>query len=138
MFKKIVFTLILAFYLTEFNAQKLVPNIPLETFKGTYTTMNKELSEDNFYILSFWATWCVPCINELDALNEVYDELSDKLNFKVLAISTDDARTMRRVRPLVNGKSYYKLKSCNFHKFLDLFLFVFLIHQCSETLFHFE
>ena len=89
MFKKIVFTLILAFYLTEFNAQKLVPNIPLETFKGTYTTMNKELSEDNFYILSFWATWCVPCINELDALNEVYDELSDKLNFKVLAISTD-------------------------------------------------
>ena len=106
MFKKIVFTLILAFYLTEFNAQKLVPNIPLETFKGTYTTMNKELNEDNFYILSFWATWCVPCINELDALNEVYNELSDKLNFKVLAISTDDARTMRRVRPLVNGKSW--------------------------------
>ena len=48
MFKKLVFTLILAFYLTEFNAQKLVPNIPLETFKGTYTTMNKELSETKF------------------------------------------------------------------------------------------
>ena len=43
--------------------------------------MNKELDEEKFYILSFWATWCVPCINELDALNEVYDELSNKLNF---------------------------------------------------------
>ena len=56
--------------------------------------MNKELNEDNFYhILSFWATWCVPCINELDALNEVYDELSKELKFKVYAISTDDSRT---------------------------------------------
>ena len=106
MFKKLVFTLILAFYLTEFNAQKLVPNIPLETFKGSYTTMNKELSEDNFYILSFWATWCVPCINDLDALNEVYEELSKDLKFKGYAISTDDSRTKRRVRPLVNGKRF--------------------------------
>ena len=75
MFKKIVFTLILAFYLTKFNAQKLVPNIPLETFKGTYTTMNKELSEDNFYILSFWATWCVPCKKEMPSLEKLAQNL---------------------------------------------------------------
>lgn len=99
----LLFLLFTFYYL---NSQKTIPNIPIETFKSTYTTMNKELDEEKFYILSFWATWCVPCINELDALNEVYDELSDKLNFKVLAISTDDARTKRRVRPLVNGKSW--------------------------------
>ncbi len=51
------------------NAQKNIPNIPIETFKGTYTTMSKELHEDSFYIISFWATWCVPCINELDAIS---------------------------------------------------------------------
>ena len=99
----LLFLLFTFYYL---NSQKTIPNIPIETFKSTYTTMNKELDEEKFYILSFWATWCVPCINELDALNEVYDELSDKLNFKVFAISTDDARTKRRVRPLVNGKSW--------------------------------
>ena len=106
MFKKLI---LLAFSLVcaiNLHSQKFVPNIPIETFKGTYTTMNKELSDDSYYILSFWATWCVPCINELDALNEVYDELSKDLNFKVYAISTDDARTKRRVRPLVNGKSW--------------------------------
>ena len=102
--KYLVVYLFFTFY--YLNSQKTVPNIPIETFKSTYTTMNKELDEEKFYILSFWATWCVPCINELDALNEVYDELSNKLNFKVLAISTDDARTKRRVRPLVNGKSW--------------------------------
>ena len=102
--KYLVLYLFFTFY--YLNSQKTVPNIPIETFKSTYTTMDKELDEEKFYILSFWATWCVPCINELDALNEVYDELSNKLNFKVLAISTDDARTKRRVRPLVNGKSW--------------------------------
>ena len=106
MFKYILVFSIFFLKIVSLNAQKFIPNIPIETFKGTYTTMSMELNEESFYILSFWATWCVPCINELDALNEVYDELSDKLNFKVLAISTDDARTMRRVRPLVNGKSW--------------------------------
>ena len=73
MFKKLI---LLAFSLVcaiNLHSQKFVPNIPIETFKGTYTTMSKELSDDSYYILSFWATWCVPCINELDALNEVYD-----------------------------------------------------------------
>ena len=106
MFKKLILLLVFLMSVTNLSSQKFVPNIPIETFKGTYTTMSKELSDDSFYILSFWATWCVPCINELDALNEVYDELSKDLNFKVYAISTDDARTKRRVRPLVNGKSW--------------------------------
>ena len=106
MFKKLILLAFSLVCVTSLHSQKFVPNIPIETFKGTYTTMNKELSDDSFYILSFWATWCVPCINELDALNEVYDELSKDLNFKVYAISTDDARTKRRVRPLVNGKSW--------------------------------
>ena len=37
------------------HSQKFVPNIPIETFKGTYTTMSKELNDDSYYILSFWA-----------------------------------------------------------------------------------
>lgn len=106
MLKKIVVVSILFTPLFILYTQKTVPNVPIETYKGTYTTINNELSDESYYILSFWATWCVPCINELDALNEVYDELKDKLNFKVLAISTDDARTKRRVRPLVNGKNW--------------------------------
>jgi thiol-disulfide isomerase/thioredoxin len=106
MSKKLLIYLILFVPLLLLNAQKNIPNIPIETFKGTYTTMSKELNEDSFYIISFWATWCVPCINELDAINEVYDDLSKEMDFKVLAISTDDARTKRRVKPLVNGKAW--------------------------------
>ena len=86
MFRKLILLAFTLVCVTNLHSQKFVPNIPIETFKGTYTTMSKELSDDSFYILSFWATWCVPCINELDALNEVYDELSKDLNLSLIHI----------------------------------------------------
>ena len=92
---------------------------------GGNTNINKELSEDNFYILSFWATWCVPCINELDALNEVYDELSDQLNFKVLApvIAIPDLLT-----PGIKARIWNKpMKIIDFIlRFVDIFLSIFV------------
>ena len=90
-------------YHSCFKCTKEYPNIPIETFKGTYTTMSKELNEDCFYIISL-NNMC-PCINELDAINEVYDELSKEMDFKVLAISTDDARTKEELN-LLNGKAW--------------------------------
>ena len=43
--------IILFFTFCYLNSQKTVPNIPVETFKNTFTTMNKELDEEKFYIL---------------------------------------------------------------------------------------
>jgi thiol-disulfide isomerase/thioredoxin len=69
--------------------------------------MKKDFSEtDKLYLISFWATWCGPCINELDELNEVIDDWKKELNLEVIAISTDDARTQKRVKPMVNGKGW--------------------------------
>ena len=48
----------------------------------------------------------MPCINELDAINKDFDKWKLETNVKLVAISTDDARTKRRVRPLVNGKKW--------------------------------
>ena len=59
-----------------------------------------------FSIISFWATWCIPCINELDAINELYDSWNENNSIKVLAISTDDARSKKRVRPMISGKNW--------------------------------
>jgi peroxiredoxin len=57
-------------------------------------------------VFSFWATWCVPCLNELDAINDNYAKWSKELNMEVVAISIDDARTSKRVKPLLNGKKW--------------------------------
>lgn len=93
------------------NAQQKLPDLTLKTTESSEFSLTKDFSEkDKFYILSFWATWCAPCINELDAISEIQDDYKSDLNFEVVAVSTDDSRTVKRVKPLVQGKGWnYKV-----------------------------
>lgn len=86
-------------------SQNIVPNTKLKNLESEFIYTNDVLIENNFYIISFWATWCIPCINELDAIVDIYEEL-EKDNIEVIAISIDDARTKKRVRPMINGKDW--------------------------------
>ena len=97
------------FYNTAFS-QTTIPNITLNTLNGKSIKIQDEISKDKITILSFWASWCVPCINELDAISEVYEDWQEDFNMELIAISTDDARTQKRIRPMVNGKGWpYKI-----------------------------
>ena len=56
----------------------------------TISNLDKRISKgkDTTYIINFWATWCVPCIKELDSfekLNKAYK--NEKI--KVLLVSVD-------------------------------------------------
>jgi len=57
-------------------------------------------------IISFWATWCKPCVNELSAIAENYEAWQKETGVKLIAISIDDSRSMSRVAPFVNGKDW--------------------------------
>ncbi len=57
-------------------------------------------------IISFWATWCKPCIQELINVNEVYSEWVDETGVKLIAIAIDDARNSAKVRPFVEGRGW--------------------------------
>jgi len=99
---------VLLFLLSLFgNAQTALPDVTLTNLEGKSVLLKNEFSEkDKLYIFSFWATWCGPCINELDELNDIIEDWKKELNLEVIAISTDDARTQKRVKPLVNGKGW--------------------------------
>lgn len=103
--KKIFILLIL----TNFFAfgQKKIPNLSVKNLEEKSISLQKDFSEkDKLYIFSFWATWCSPCIQELDEISEVYDAWKKELNIEIIAVSTDDSRTQKRVKPLVNGKNW--------------------------------
>jgi thiol-disulfide isomerase/thioredoxin len=88
-------------------SQKNLPDLNLSTLEGKKVSLKTDFSEkDKLYVFSFWASWCGPCINELDEINEVQAEWKKSINFEVIAVATDDSRTQKRVKPLVNGKEW--------------------------------
>lgn len=89
-----------------FYSQTELPNMTLKNLDGTDVNIQDISKNDQIVIVSLWATWCVPCINELDAISEVWDKWQEETNVTLYAISVDDARSVRRVRPMINGKSW--------------------------------
>jgi thiol-disulfide isomerase/thioredoxin len=102
--------LVLIFALIVANSafsQKQMPNVALISDKNKSFNVKNDFSEkDKLYVFTFWATWCAPCLNELDAINEYYATWSAELNMELIAVSIDDTRTQKRVKPLLNGKNW--------------------------------
>ncbi|TGD58297.1 TlpA family protein disulfide reductase [Flavobacterium humi] len=87
-------------------AQEL-PNLSLLNIEGKSVSLKNDFTEtDKIYVFSFWATWCGPCINELEEMNELQEEWKKNLNLEIIAVSIDDSRTQKRVKPLVKGKEW--------------------------------
>ncbi len=107
----IKFQILLLFIGFNLFAQKQLPNLSLTNLEGKSISLQTDFSEkDKIYIFSFWATWCTPCISELEELNDLQEEWKKSVNFEIIAVSTDDSRTQKRVKPLVNGKGWdYKI-----------------------------
>ncbi len=104
--------LFLALFFVNFAfSQKELPNLSLKDINNENFNLKESFKEtDKLYVFSFWASWCSPCINELDELNDLQTEWKKAVNFEIIAVSTDDSRTQKRVKPLVNGKGWeYKV-----------------------------
>jgi len=56
-------------------------------------------------IMSFWATWCGPCKEEMPHLQKMYADLEGD-GLTVLSISIDDARSASRVKPHIKKNGY--------------------------------
>jgi len=99
-------TLLTFIFSITVNSQSTLPNIYLNSLEGNEINIQSISSDDKIAVVSLWATWCVPCIKELDAISEYYEEWRDEVNFELYAISTDDSRTIKRVNAMVNGKGW--------------------------------
>ena len=90
--------------LTQFGIQ--IGNIRIGKQIDLKTKQNLNFEESNFYknnfsnnnltVLNLWATWCVPCIEEMPELNSVQKKyLSEKINFISLSVDNDSIKLIK-------------------------------------------
>ena len=87
-------------------AQEGIPAVNIETLEGKVFNTSLIMNDGKPFVIDFWATWCKPCVAELNAIAEQYSEWQAKTGVKLIAISIDDARSLASVSPFVNGKGW--------------------------------
>ena len=91
-----------ALLLGSLGAFAALPSVNLKDMDGR-SVDTAELSNDGKpIVISFWATWCKPCIRELNALKDVYPDWQDETGVKIIAVSIDQAQDAQKVKPLVS------------------------------------
>lgn len=76
----------------------------LKDMTGRSFDLRDHLGKD-VIMVSFWATWCAPCKNELERMSKVYEALKGD-GFVYLAVSTDGPASVAQVRPYIQGLGY--------------------------------
>ena len=83
-----------------------VPLVQLENSKGEKINTSSLVDNKTPFIISFWSTTCKPCLRELDAVSEQMPDWLDEVDFRVIAISTDDSRSASKAKALAEGRGW--------------------------------
>jgi peroxiredoxin len=83
-----------------------LPDVKLKDLNGKTVSTAAFSNNGKPIIISFWATWCKPCIQELMAIHENYPDWKAQTGVKLIAISIDDVRNSAKVAPFVKGKRW--------------------------------
>ena len=87
-------------------SQSNIPSIQLKKLDGKSFNTSEIKNNNKPVIISFWATWCKPCVKELTAISENYSEWQKETGVVLYAISIDDSKSMAHVAPFVNSKGW--------------------------------
>ena len=87
-------------------AQAQLPNVRLQDIDGNMVQTAEVSNDGNPIIISFWATWCKPCLRELKAIHEVYPDWQDETGMKLIVVSIDEAQNAERVKTTIDGRGW--------------------------------
>ncbi|MBE0676890.1 MAG: redoxin family protein [Bacteroidales bacterium] len=89
-------SIIILFSLAAATLAQSVPVINFREFEPELKHNN-----DTLYMVNFWATWCMPCVEEMPDILMFADEMRDK-KFRLILVSLDNPDHLEsRVYPFI-------------------------------------
>lgn len=83
---------------------KVAPDFTLPDMDGNMVTLSDVYGKGPIYI-SFWATWCKPCREELKIIEGLYEKYKNR-GFRVLAINTEGTRALGKIKSFVKSNGW--------------------------------
>lgn len=90
-----------------------LPATVVKDLKGASVPFNETFEKGKVTLVSFWATWCIPCKKEIKSVREHMPEWKQETDFNYMTVSMDDSRATAQV------KSFAKSQGWDFPAYLD-------------------
>lgn len=103
---RVAFVLSVILLTVSVSAFSQLPAIRLKDMNGKSMDMSTLAKKDHPVILTFFATWCKPCLRELKAISEVYEDWQDETGVELIAVSIDQGQDVAKVKPLADGSAW--------------------------------
>ncbi|MBD3168143.1 MAG: redoxin domain-containing protein [candidate division Zixibacteria bacterium] len=105
--KSLIFTAIAFIFLSAVLAQaadKKAFDFTLNNLKNQKVSLDDLLGKGPVY-LAFWATWCKPCVKELEIVTKIHQDYKDR-GFQLVGINEDSGRSHSKVKSFVKSKGW--------------------------------
>jgi len=84
---------------------KIAPDFPGSLLDGKRTSLRQNVKKGRYLFLSFWASWCSPCIDELRGVSSKL-RTEKTLPLDVLTVNVDTSETAADVKPTLRMNNF--------------------------------